>query len=62
MHLCITSLTLLKTVKEQYNDSVAGLQKDLGLSNVMLVPRVEKIVINVALQLTHFMLFESGSK
>jgi len=39
-------MSKVKTIKEQYKDSVETLQKELKLSNVMLVPRVEKVVIN----------------
>ncbi|XLQ20305.1 MAG: 50S ribosomal protein L5 [Candidatus Moraniibacteriota bacterium] len=39
-------MSTVKTIKQQYNDSLKDLQKDLGLENIMLVPRVEKIVIN----------------
>ena len=39
-------MTKVKTIKERYNDSVKTLQKELKLDNVMLVPRIEKIVIN----------------
>ncbi len=39
-------MSKVKTIKEQYNNSVTDLQKDLGLDNVMLVPRIEKIVVN----------------
>ncbi len=38
--------TVVKTIKEKYNDAVPTLQKELDLSNVMLVPTVDKIVIN----------------
>jgi large subunit ribosomal protein L5 len=35
-------------LKQKYNDEVKGaLQSDLGLANVMQVPRIEKIVINM---------------
>ena len=39
-------MSKVKTIKEQYNDSKADLQKDLGLDNVMLVPSVQKVVVN----------------
>ena len=39
-------MSKVKTIKQQYTDSVADLQKDLGLSNVMIVPRIKKIVVN----------------
>ncbi|MEN8252218.1 MAG: 50S ribosomal protein L5 [Patescibacteria group bacterium] len=39
-------MSKVKTIKEQYNNSVSDLQKDLNLDNVMLVPTVEKVVIN----------------
>ena len=42
-------MSKVKTIKEQYNDSVETLQKELNLSNVMLVPRIEKIVINTGI-------------
>ena len=40
-------MSTIKTIKQRYNDSVKGLQKDLNLKNVMLVPRIEKVVVNV---------------
>lgn len=42
-------MSAIKTIKQQYADAVKDLQKDLGLDNVMLVPRVEKIVVNVGI-------------
>ncbi len=39
-------MSTVKTIKQRYNDSIADLQKDLGLDNVMLVPRIEKVVVN----------------
>jgi large subunit ribosomal protein L5 len=39
-------MSKVKTIKEQYNNSVETLQKELKLDNVMLVPRIEKIVVN----------------
>lgn len=40
-------MSVIKTTKQQYNDARKALQKEMGLSNVMLVPYVEKIVVNV---------------
>lgn len=40
-------MSVIKTIKQQYNDSRKDLQKEMNLSNVMLVPHVEKIVVNV---------------
>ncbi len=42
-------MSAIKTTKQQYNDAVKDLQKDLGLDNVMLVPRVEKVVVNAGI-------------
>lgn len=42
-------MSTIKTTKEQYKDAVADLQKDLSLANVMLVPRVEKVVVNTGI-------------
>lgn len=42
-------MSAIKTIKQQYNDAVKDLQKDLGLSNVMTVPRIEKVVVNVGI-------------
>ncbi|PID52378.1 MAG: 50S ribosomal protein L5 [Candidatus Moraniibacteriota bacterium] len=39
----------MKTTKQQYNDVMKDLQKDLGLDNIMLVPRVEKVVVNTGI-------------
>jgi len=37
-------------LKEKYNSEIkSALQKDLGLSNIMAVPKLEKIVINMGL-------------
>ena len=37
-------------LKEKYNSEIrAAVQKELGLSNVMAVPRIEKIVLNMGL-------------
>ena len=37
-------------LKEKYNNEIrAAVQKELGLSNVMAVPRLEKIVLNMGL-------------
>lgn len=42
-------MSTVKTIKQRYADARVTLQKDLGLSNVMLVPRIEKVVINVGI-------------
>jgi len=40
----------MTTLKEQYySDLRASLQKELGISNVMEIPRIEKIVLNMGL-------------
>ena len=37
-------------LKEKYNSEIkSALQKDLGLENIMAVPKLEKIVINMGL-------------
>ena len=37
-------------LKEKYNKEIrTALQKELGLSNIMAVPRIEKIVVNMGL-------------
>ena len=37
-------------LKEKFNNEIrAAIQKELGLSNIMAVPRIEKIVINMGL-------------
>ncbi|MFA5986838.1 MAG: 50S ribosomal protein L5 [Parcubacteria group bacterium] len=41
--------TTIKTIKQRYNDMAKTLQKDLGLDSVMLVPRIEKVVVNVGI-------------
>ena len=44
----MTTTTPVPRLKARYNDEIrAQLQSDLGLSNIMEVPRFEKIVINV---------------
>jgi large subunit ribosomal protein L5 len=44
----MTTATIAPRLKTVYNDEIRGkLLTDLGLSNVMEVPRLEKIVINV---------------
>lgn len=41
---------MMGTLKEQYESELkSGLQKQLGLSNVMEIPRIEKIVLNMGL-------------
>ena len=43
-----TATTSIPRLKQKYNDEVKGaLKSDLGLSNVMQVPKIEKIVINM---------------
>jgi len=42
-------MSVIKPIKQQYNDSLPKFQKDLGLGNVMLVPRIEKIVVNTGI-------------
>ena len=43
-----TTTTIVPRLKTKYNDEVrAQLKNDLGLGNVMEVPRFEKIVVNV---------------
>lgn len=45
-----TSAPYVARLKDLYNTTYAAeLQKELGLSNPMLVPRLEKIVVNVGL-------------
>ncbi len=39
----------MKQLREQYNDILANLKTELGLSNVMEVPRLEKVTLNVGL-------------
>lgn len=40
----------MSTLKEQYYSELrASLQKELGISNVMEIPRIEKIVLNMGL-------------
>ncbi|MCK4635496.1 MAG: 50S ribosomal protein L5 [Candidatus Moranbacteria bacterium] len=39
----------LKTTKEIYRDSIKDLQKDLGFSNAMMVPKITKIVVNAGI-------------
>jgi large subunit ribosomal protein L5 len=39
-------MSTVKTIKEQYSDAIPSLQKDLELKNVMLVPRITKVVVN----------------
>lgn len=44
----MSSTTTLPRLKAKYNDEVrAALQTELGLGNIMEVPRFEKIVVNV---------------
>jgi large subunit ribosomal protein L5 len=43
-----TAATTIPRLKQKYNDEVKGaLKSDLGLANVMQVPRMEKIVVNM---------------
>ena len=43
-----TATTSIPRLKQKYNDEVKGaLKTDLGLPNVMQVPRMEKIVVNM---------------
>ena len=40
----------MTTLKEQYYSELrSSLQKELGISNVMEIPRIEKIVLNMGL-------------
>lgn len=39
----------LPTTKERYLEAVPKIQKSLGVSNVMNVPRIEKIVVNTGI-------------
>lgn len=40
----------MATLKEQYhNELKASLQKELGISNVMEIPKIEKVVLNMGL-------------
>ena len=40
----------MATLKEQYdNELKAALQKELGISNVMEIPKIEKVVLNMGL-------------
>lgn len=43
----------LKTTKEIYHDGLKDLQKDLGLGNVMMVPKITKVVINTGIGKIH---------
>jgi len=36
-------------MKEKYTNAIGQLQKDVGASNVMQVPRIEKVVVNVGI-------------
>ncbi len=40
-------MSTVKTIKEVYAAKKADLQKDLGLANVMDVPSIEKVIVNV---------------
>ncbi len=40
------SMSMVKPIKQHYHDVQKDLQKDLGLANVMLVPKIRKVVIN----------------
>lgn len=42
-------MSTIKTIKQRYTDVRKTLQKDLGLKNVMLVPHIEKVVVNVGI-------------
>lgn len=42
-------MSVVKTIKQQYNDVRKDLQKDLQLENIMLVPRIEKVIVNVGI-------------
>lgn len=45
------NLKIMDSLHKQYQETLrASLQKDLGLSNVMAVPSVEKIVINMGVK------------
>jgi large subunit ribosomal protein L5 len=39
-------MSTVKTIKQRYSDALPKLQKELGLDNVMLVPRVQKVIVN----------------
>ena len=44
------TMAAVPRLKQRYRDEIAGqLQEQLGLSNVMQIPRLEKIVVNVGL-------------
>ncbi len=40
---------IIKSLKEVYADSTEKLQKDLNKSNVMQIPRIEKVVVNTGI-------------
>ncbi|MEA3323259.1 MAG: 50S ribosomal protein L5 [Patescibacteria group bacterium] len=42
-------MSTVKTIKQRYSDALPSLQKDLGVGNVMLVPRVTKVVVNTGI-------------
>ncbi len=42
-------MSVVKSIKQQYSDVRKDLQKDLGLANVMLVPTISKVVINIGI-------------
>jgi hypothetical protein len=49
-----TDTNIVPRLKAVYNDEIRGkLLTELGLSNVMEVPRLEKIVINVGCRRCH---------
>lgn len=42
-------MSVVKSIKQQHRDARAGLQKELGLANVMLVPTIDKVVVNIGI-------------
>jgi large subunit ribosomal protein L5 len=42
-------MSAIKSIKQRYSDIQGKLQKDLGLDNVMCVPKMEKVVINTGI-------------
>lgn len=45
----VTKTKAVKTARmfEKYKTSLPGLQKELGIENVMQVPKIEKVVVNI---------------
>jgi large subunit ribosomal protein L5 len=42
-------MSKVKTIKEKYNGMRTDLKKEMGVKNVMLVPRIEKVVVNAGI-------------